>query len=108
MKLLRFLRFALIGLISGILFTVLMGLIWPAIFPGILRAPPGATEPPLSLSTTIQIVLFIISLPALIGGLIGGILSREGGSRDQTITAALGGIIASVPFSCFNFWILSG
>ena len=96
------------GWIASSLFTILMGLIWPAIFPGMVRAAPGSTEPLISLTTTIFIILTFTSIPGLIGGLVGGSLSREGGNRDQLIIAALGGIIAAVPFGCFNFWVLSG
>ncbi len=108
MKFLRFLRFAFIGWIAGILFTLAIGLLWPAIFPGIIRAEDNRVGPVLGLPTSIVITLVIISLPALIGGLVGGILPREGGSREQLITAALGGILLSIPFGCFNFWLLSG
>lgn len=107
-SLLRLLRFALIGLIAGTLFNLALGLLWPAIFPGVVRPAPDSAAPLLSLLATISIVLVMTSLPALIGGMIGGVLPREGGNRQQAIFAAIGGIIASLPFACFNFWVMSG
>ena len=108
MKLLRFLRFAIIGWIAGTLFTLTVGLVWPAIFPGIIRPVPNTVGPVLTLPTSILITLVITSLPALLGGLVGGILPREGGSREQWFAAAIGGILLSTPFGCFNFWLMSG
>lgn len=108
MKLVRLLRFALIGWIAGTLFTLTLGLAWPAIFPGITRPAPTTADPVLSLSTSIFITLVITSLPALLGGLVGGNLPREGGRREQLFAAAIGGILLSAPFGCFNFWLLSG
>ena len=108
MRLLKFLRFALIGWIAGVLFTILVGLIWPAIFPGMLRPEHYNLTNAISLPTTIVITLYVTSIPSLIGGLIGGALPREGGSREQMFAAAFGGIILSIPFGCFNYWMLSG
>lgn len=108
MRILKFLRFALIGWIAGILFTLLVGLIWPAIFPGITHPEHYYIGAILTLQSTIVISMMVASLPALIGGIIGGFLPREGGSRDQQIAAAIGGIILSIPFGCFNYWMLSG
>lgn len=108
MKLLQFLRFALIGWLSGTLCILAAGLLWPAIFPGIIRPEHYNLGPGLSLPATIVITMFITSLPALIGGLVGGNLPREGGSTEQLFAAALGGIIFAIPFGCFNFWLMSG
>ena len=108
MKLLQLLRFALIGWIAGLLCTLIIGLLWPAIFPGIIRPEDYTVGPALSLPTSIVITMFITSLPALLGGLIGGNLPREGGRREQWFAAALGGIILTIPFGCFNFWLMSG
>lgn len=108
MKLIRFLRFALYGWLAGSLFITLLGLLWPAIFPGILRPPVGSTDPLISLPLVIFFTLVFTSLPSLIGGLVGGSLSREGGTRDQLIAAAIGGMVAALPFGCFNYWTLSG
>jgi hypothetical protein len=107
-KLGRLLRFAIIGWIAGTLFILTIGLAWPAIFPGITRPAPTTVAPVLSLSNSIFITLVITSLPALLGGLVGGRLPREGGHREQWFAAAMGGILLSAPFGCFNFWLLSG
>jgi hypothetical protein len=106
--LLRFLRFALIGWLAGAIFTLGVGLLWPAIFPGIVNPEHYFAVPSISLPATLVVTVWIASLFALLGGLIGGILPREGGSREQNVAAALGGIILSIPFGCFNYWMLSG
>ena len=108
MKLLKFVRFALVGWLAGLVCTLLVGVVWPAIFPGIVHPEHYFEGDSLGLFGIIVISMTIASLPALIGGLIGGTIPREGGARDQLIAAALGGIILSIPFGCYNYWLLSG
>ena len=108
MKLLRFLRFALIGWVAGALCTLTLGLLWPAFFPGIIRPEHYGLGPVPGLPATILFTLFITSLPALLGGIVGGSLAREGGAREQLLAAGIGGIILTMPFGCFNFWLMSG
>ena len=108
MKLTKLVRFALLGWLAGGLSTLVVGLIWPAIFPGVLHPEHYFVGESLGLSNTILINVIIASLPALIGGVVGGILPREGGSQEQLMAAAFGGVILSIPFNCFNYWMLSG
>lgn len=107
MKLRKYARSAFVGWLAGIGSTLLIGLIWPAIFPGIVRPEHYFDGPSLNLPSIILLSMAITSLPALLGGLIGGIIPREGGRNDQIIAAAIGGIFLSLPFSCYNYWLLS-
>lgn len=103
----RMLLFLFTGWIAGDLTTLGLGLVWPAIFPGILRVSPDYGAGP-SLPIIIGIVLILASPAALAGGLIGGRLSREGGQSDQIRTAAIGGASLALPFGCLGYWLLSG
>jgi len=87
--------------------TLGLGLAWPIIFPAIVRpehyygAGPGLLQ-------IIGITLVIASPAALIGGLIGGHLSIEGGERGQRLIAIIFGIIFSSPFGCGGLWFFTG
>lgn len=107
MKIGRMILFALVGWVGGGLTTLGLGLVWPAIFPGILRVSPDYGAGP-GLPMIIGIVLILASPAALAGGLIGGRLSREGGQSDQIRIAAIGGASLALPFGCLGYWLLSG
>jgi hypothetical protein len=106
-KIPRSLSYALTGWIAGVVTTLVLGLSWPIIFPAIVRpehyygAGPGLFQ-------ILGIVLAIASPAALIGGLIGGNLSVEGGERGQRLIAIIFGIIFSVPCSGGGLWFFTG
>ena len=53
----------------------------------------------------LAVILLIVSPAALVGGLVGGRLPKEGGQLGQLIMAAICGIIVAVPLSCAGFWV---
>jgi len=107
MKIWRTLSFSLTGWLAGVIATVIVGLLWPTIFPAVVRiehyygAGPG-------LPAIIGIVSIFASPAALIGGLIGGWVPREGGRTDEYIMAVIFGVLLALPFSCYGLWFFTG
>jgi cation transporter-like permease len=66
------------------------------------------TGPAPNLVLIVGVILAAASLPAIIGGVVGGRISKEGGDRQQLILAAIFGIILAVPVGCFGLWLFSG
>jgi hypothetical protein len=99
--------YALTGWISGVVSTILIGLAWPIIFPAIVNVEHYYGVGP-GLFTIIGIVLVVITIPSLIGGLIGSRVSIEGGANGQRIFAALFGVILATPFTCMGLWFFTG
>lgn len=108
MKLAALVRFALTGWIAGVLSLVALSLVWPAFFPGFVNYQHyDPTSPAPNLTVIVLIDLAAASLPAIIGGVIGGRIPKEGGSRQQLLVAAILGIILAVPVGCFGLWLFS-
>lgn len=101
------LRLTLLGWFSGIISTIVLGLLWPYIFPAIINperyygAGPG-------LFTIIGLVLVVITPAALLGGFVGGRINQEGGASSQRIVSMLVGMILSLPFACMGLWFFTG
>ena len=108
MKFAALLRFAAAGWVAGALALVTLSLVWPAILPGIVRYNHYYTGTGLSLPVIVLIDLAAASLPAIIGGIIGGRIPKEGGRTQQLLVAALFGIILALPCACFGLWMFSG
>jgi len=102
-----YLLFALTGWIAGCVTILGLGVIWPAIFPGIMRGDHYYGAGP-SLLSILGVALLIASPVTLMGGLVGGRLPKEGGQREQILTAIIGGIFAALPFGCAGLWVFSG
>lgn len=107
MRILKNLRYPLAGWVAGIVTVLALTAFWPTIFPGITNtehydSPPIAI--PLILGTTFVIVTPI----ALLGGLIGSRLPREGGETEQMLVAIIVGALLSVPFVCGSLWFFTG
>jgi hypothetical protein len=100
-------RFAIRGWIAGGLTTLALGLIWPIIFPAILRINHYYGVGP-GLPVILLIMLALVTPPALLGGFVGGRVAREGGQSGQRMAAVIGGIIAAVPFGCGALWFFTG
>jgi hypothetical protein len=101
------LRYPLIGWVAGVATILVLGWIWPAIFPGIARPEHyDATDP--GMLVILGIPLLIATPAALIGGFIGSRLPREGGPTEQMITAAFMGALFTLPFGCYGLWVFSG
>ena len=109
MKIASLLRFAAAGWLAGMLAIVLLSLVWPQFFPGFVNwkhyIPTG---PAPNLVVFVLFVMAAASLPALIGGLVGGRIPKEGGQRQQLLLAAIFGIIFAVPCGCYGLWMFSG
>lgn len=109
MKLAALLRFALVGWLAGVIALLLLSFVWPNFFPGFVNYnhyDPTGPQPNLVLIVLAD--LAAASLPAIIGGVIGGRVSKEGGDRQQLLLAAVFGIIFALPLGCFGLWLFSG
>ena len=90
---------ALIGWIAGMVSLLVWSLLWPKILPiaGRASALPGSWK--------MLLVLMLVTTPfALVGGLIGGRLSREGGRRNQLLYAIIFGAMMTLVFGSCAFW----
>ena len=107
MKIRQLLSYAFTGWMAGVVATLALGFLWPGLFPAIVRVTHYYGAGP-DLVIITGIVLLFASPAALIGGLIGGRVPKEGGQRDQIIAAAIGGLIMALPFGCWGFWFFTG
>jgi hypothetical protein len=109
MKLAAVLRSAVAGWLAGVLALLVLSFAWPSIFPGFVNykhyVPNG---PPPNLVLIVLINMAAASLPAIIGGIVGGQITREGGQRQQWVMAAIFGIILAVPCGCLGLYLFSG
>ncbi|MFK7800227.1 MAG: hypothetical protein AB8G95_01220 [Anaerolineae bacterium] len=101
------LSYALTGWLGGLAAVLILGLSWPIIFPAIINVENYYGSGP-GLPAILGIVASVITLPALIGGLIGGRVSVEGGERGQRTFAVIFGILLSSPLICFGLWFFTG
>src|SRR5688572_15412728 len=96
--------FALAGWLAGVTAILLLGVAWPAAFPGIVNdshyygAGPG-------LALIILGTALFASPGAAIGGLIGSRIPREGGRTEQMLAAGIAGIALALPFGCLGLWL---
>ena len=102
MKIGQYLVNALVGWIVGLLITVGFAFLWLNVIPVIDRTGQGAT-----LQYTLIYILAWISPFAIIGGLVGGRLPKEGGWKNQIIASVIFGLLFPLPIACFLFWYTS-
>lgn len=107
MKIPQPLKFALTGWVAGAVAIVGLGLYWPTIFPGIVELDHYYGAGP-DLPFIIGLALLIATPGALVGGLIGSRLPKEGGQTEQSIMAAILGAILALPFGCYGLWFFTG
>lgn len=107
MKITRTLSLALTGWAAGVIAGIGVGFCWPTIFPAIVRNDHYYGAGP-SLSVIIGLVSIFASPAALVGGLIGGRIPREGGRTDEFIMAVIFGVLLSLPFTCYGLWFFTG
>jgi hypothetical protein len=108
-KLAALLRFAFTGWAAGVVALILISLVWPNVLPGFVNYKHyDPTGPAPNLVLIVAVILAAASLPAIVGGIVGGRIPKEGGDRQQLLVAALFGIILAVPIGCFGLWLFSG
>ena len=107
MKLSQNLVHAGVGWIAGMLTVLGLTLMWPIIFPGFVQAS-HYDVPQNNYAFVIGTVALIATPLALLGGFIGGRLTREGGRTEQRIVAALVGAVFVSPLVCISLWLYSG
>lgn len=88
-------------------FALFLLLAWPIFFPAIVRTEHYYDDGPV-LVQALAIAILIATPAALVGGIVGGRISQEGGDRAQRLVAIIFGIIFSIPFSCYILWIFTG
>jgi hypothetical protein len=101
MKVGRMLVLAGIGWLAGALLIIILSLV---ISPMIVGGSHSLQDPVDRI--VLGMVLLGITPFTLLGGLLGGRMSREGGERSQVIMAALAGLALAIPFGCFGLWLL--
>ncbi|MEP7356885.1 MAG: hypothetical protein ABI847_06560 [Anaerolineales bacterium] len=98
--------FLLIGWGASVAAILLLGIGWPSVFPSGQKLEVfygSAYGFPLVVLTAI-----ILGTPAaIIGGLVGSRIPREGGRKEQITAAAITGILLALPFSCLVLWYLT-
>jgi len=100
-------QFAGRGWVAGALAALVVGLVWPAVFPAILRvnhyygAGPG-------LPMILVFTVLSATPSALVGGVVGAAVSREGGEGGQRTAALVGGLVSALPFACGILWFFTG
>jgi len=105
-KILNIILIAIIGWVAGLLTTFALGFIWLHVFPVVDRVIPGAGILG-EISYLIQFVIYviwIISPVAIIGGIIGGLIPREGTRKDQLVYAAIISGALTTPVALFFLW----
>lgn len=103
----RNISYALTGWLAGAVTMIIMGFIWPKIFPAIVNVEHYYGAGP-NLISIIGIALLVMSPVSLLGGLIGGRVSIEGGEWGQRAISAIFGIIFTIPVSCGVYLYFTG
>ena len=109
MKLVNLLRNAAAGWAAGVAALLLLSFAWPSIMPGFVNYrhyDPAGPAPNLPL--IVLTIVLAASLPAVVGGIVGGQLPKEGGNRQQLFLAAIFGVILALPLACFGLYLFSG
>jgi hypothetical protein len=101
MKLGRMIILAGVGWLAGALLTLTLSMVIAPLITG--RGHSLTDQIDLIL---LGMVLLGITPFTLLGGVVGGRISREGGERSQMLMAALLGLLLAFPFGCFGLWYL--
>ena len=99
--------FAFRGWVAALATTAVLGMLWPQILPGIVRGGHYYGDA-LSLPMVMLIVFVMVTPLALLAGLIGGNLPREGGRSEQNLMAMIFGALIALACGCYGFWSFSG
>jgi|SaaInl7_200m_RNA_FD_contig_31_1545504_length_422_multi_3_in_0_out_0_1 hypothetical protein len=103
----RNISFALTGWLAGVLTSLIMGYVWPLIFPAIVNVEHYYGAGP-GMLVIIGVVVLVMSPAALSGGYIGSRLSLEGGETGQRVIAAIFGVLFTIPFACVVLLYFTG
>jgi hypothetical protein len=90
---------AITGFFIGILTTLVLGFLWLNIIPVVNRTGQGSGLPMI-----ILILIGMVSPVSTIGGLLGGMIPKEGGRKDQAIYASFLSAFLTTPVALFLFW----
>jgi hypothetical protein len=101
MSLQHYLRFAAIGWFSGIVWILLLAFV---IMPNVFGSSATLAGPADQL--VLGLALLIITPEAMLGGIIGGRIMREGGGTGQAVMAAVIGALLTIPVGCVSLWYL--
>jgi len=107
MKIRKALTFALTGWLVGTISVLVIGFVWPSIFPAVVAVEHYYGAGP-NLLTIIAFSILLASPGGLIGGLIGSRIPKEGGRTEQFYMAGFMGILFSVPLACMMLWLFTG
>ena len=107
MKIPRALLFALTGWLVSVVAIIGIGLLWPTIFPAIVRTEHYYGVGP-NLPAILGLAIIFGSPAALVGGIIGSRIPKEGGQTEQLIMASIFGVILALPFACMGLWFFTG
>jgi len=99
--------FALIGWAGGVVATLVLGVLWPRMMPAIINVEHYYGAGP-GVPVILAIVAALASPAALVGGLIGSRIPKEGGRLEQQLAAVILGIILALPFACYGLWFFTG
>ena len=106
-KIPRTLSYAITGWLAGAGTALVMVLIWPIIFPAIVRVEHYYGYGP-SLFQLLLMALLVMTPAAIVGGIVGGRLSLEGGDAGQRVIAIIIAVVFSIPFICMVLWLFTG
>ena len=90
---------AITGWIIGILTTLALSFLWLNVIPVVDRVGQGPNLP-----TIVLILMGMVSPVSIIGGLLGGMIPKEGGRKDQAVYAAILSAFMTTPFALFLLW----
>lgn len=107
MKIKQTISYALAGWTAGVLATIGVGVCWPTIFPAIVRNDHYYGAGP-SLAVIIGLVILFASPAALIGGMIGGWIPKEGGRSEEYTMAGIFGVLFAIPFIYYGLFFFTG
>lgn len=98
---------AITGWIGAAIGIILFSLAYTIFFPAIVR-PEHYYGPGPSFLLIIGLAILVGSPGALLGGVIGGRISSEGGKMSQRVLAAIFGFGLALPCSCYSLWVFTG
>jgi hypothetical protein len=98
---------AITGWIASVIGIIAFGLAYTVIFPAIVR-PEHYYGPGPGFPLLLGLAILAGTPGGLLGGIIGGRISVEGGKWSQRILASIFGIGMALPCSCYSLWVFTG